>query len=199
MADHILVVEGTEEDGYELSIECLVPGGQHGWHECCEDHTAELAAATAAEHACLAALHAPACDCAGDWRDGDEMILHGALHEYRDGYDWTVDFPGCALTAALADFAPDAEDIAIEHGAGRWLIEDDWSEAEGPMLIFIGPANPVVIVTPEQMDALYLALDDFRIDVEHCMPSPFLAPNYDDAITAVLDALDLVRPTGCSR
>lgn len=46
--DHVLVVEGTREDGYTYSIECLVPGGQHGWEECGRDHADDLAAYRAA-------------------------------------------------------------------------------------------------------------------------------------------------------
>lgn len=144
MADHILVVEGDREDGFVFSIECLVPGGQHGWEECGQDHAAELAA----YRATATLPHEPDADCdAGadcecEWADGDELLMHGIVHEYSGSYGWTTPFPGCVVADQVSRGADwDAADIAADHGAGRWLVEDDWSD-DDMRLDYVGPADP---------------------------------------------------------
>lgn len=121
--DHVLVVEGTREDGYTYSIECLVPGGQHGWEECGRDHADDLAAYRAAsfqhqpDDECDAGV-----DCECDWCDGDELVLLSA-----DGPDGTG-----------------ADAIAYDRGAGRWLVDDDWDTDGGLFLEYVGPVTSCI-------------------------------------------------------
>ncbi len=90
--------------------------------ECGQDHTDDLAAyrATSMPHEPDADCDAgPDCEC--DWADGDELVMHGIVREYGGTYGWT---------------------IAADHGAGRWLVEDDWSD-EDMRLDYVGRADPL--------------------------------------------------------
>lgn len=95
------------------SITCY-PGGCNGWQECWEDHTGFDPDDEAS----------PAFDAIS----GDEIEIHGVPHEWRDGWGWTVPYPGCVLAAQdLGDYA---EDIGLEYGPGAYLVDDDWDDGE---------------------------------------------------------------------
>lgn len=59
------------------------------------------------------------------------MEIHGVLHEWRWGHGWTVPFEGCVVADNVhRGWSDDASDIAIEHGIGTHVVDDDWDDTD---------------------------------------------------------------------
>lgn len=115
MSTHHLVVTETADStpdhpDYKWRIACLTPATCTGWMTCAGDHS-----------------DAP--DDPYDLEDG-EVEIHGVIHEYHMG-EWTIDFPGCVVAAAVFDWGSDtASDIAHDHGPGTHVVDNDWDDSD---------------------------------------------------------------------
>ena len=119
-------------DWLKWTIECLDPDQCDGWEECHDLHPFTPCDDCQFTE-CIEDQECDAMD------TGDEREFHGETHEWRWGYGWTVQFPGCVVSENLYE-ADDAGDIAVTVGPGRWLVDDDWSDTD-MYLILIGPAS----------------------------------------------------------
>lgn len=132
---HVLTVTKSDdwhEDQpyFDYSIECLAPEKCGGWQECVEPH--EVDGNSAADGPWGSDESAP-------WFEEDYYVFHDVEHEWRYGYGWTVPFEGCVVAAN--DSAYDyAHDIGVEHGPGRYVVDDEWDDCS-VALLFAGVAS----------------------------------------------------------
>lgn len=120
---HILTITTTEDHtaddpDYRWDVECLAPEKCDGWQECLEPHEVDGKSAASGPYDC---------DEDAPWCDEDEYEFHGVLHTWRWGNGWTVPFEGCVVSANDST-CDSVYDIAREHGAGRYQVDDDWDD-----------------------------------------------------------------------
>lgn len=119
---HLIVTKEADFDPedpyYDTQILCLAPEKCGGWWECREPHEVDGRSAEAGP------WNSEDCD---PWVEEEEFTFHGVEHTWRWGYGWTVPYPGCVV--AVNDSAVEgADELAQQHGEGRYLVDDDWDE-----------------------------------------------------------------------
>lgn len=100
---------------YRWSLQCSDPGVCPGWTECTGDHAGfdpEDDASPAYEK----------------W--DDDVMIHGAPHEYRYGHGWTVPDPGCPVVNNASFGSTDLPDGVDMTRPGRWEVDPDWDDTE---------------------------------------------------------------------
>lgn len=136
MSRHILVVTPDEEYAARFPdarpytryrYECTVPGGCGGWEECCDPAGHEG--------------FDPEDETSPAYDQHEDVEIHGVLHEWRWGYEWTVPFVGCVVKEGGYD--PPEElyqrgEDGWELPVGRWVVEDEWHDEECYMKL-VGP------------------------------------------------------------
>lgn len=119
---HILTI--TKGDDFDprwpvfgYNIECLNKDKCGGVEVCVKDHTVDGRSAQEGPYEC---------DDNAPWSGCDDFEFHGVIHHWHYCIGWTTPYPGCVV--ADAEVHDDANDIGIEHGPGRYAIEDDWDD-----------------------------------------------------------------------
>jgi len=122
---HILTVTQCEDfdpdcPSFDYSIECQNVDKCGGWIECHKPHEVDG----------MSAEDGP-WDCADDapWEGYDEFMFHGVLHRWVGWNGWTIPYDGCVV-ASNEMIGDDAHDIALEHGCGRHVVDDDWDDTD---------------------------------------------------------------------
>ena len=107
-------------DHMQWHTECPTPQHCTGWIECREPHEVDGESAEDGPYDTTEGQ---------PWDGHDEYEFHGVLHEWRSGFGWTVDYPGCVVAGNLFEVdLPD--DIPRPLRPGRWLVDDDWDEID---------------------------------------------------------------------
>lgn len=136
MSKHIMIKEIDQEYAdkfsdydteYNYYIICPEGNGCDGWIECSKEHTV------------------PGYDGANDgpyeseedapWDGHDEFEFHGEWHEWKWGYGWTVEYPGCVVQG---QYDLDPPDELYSMPPGRYIVEDDWDDTTC-YLQYVGP------------------------------------------------------------
>lgn len=96
-------------DAYVVSVSCADPAGCPGWEECREDHAGYD----------YDDPNSPA------YGEDEGVLIHGVLHDYRHGWGWVIDYPGCPVLG----FAPDQDFDEIDRTRpGTYLLDVDWDD-----------------------------------------------------------------------
>lgn len=132
---HILVLtksdDWDEEHPYfNHQIECLNVEKCGGWAECMKPHEVDGKSANDGPWDA---------DDDDPWIDEEEFTFHGVEHTWHYGYGWTTPFKGCVVAEndAACDYA---HDIGVEHGPGRYVVDDEWDDTDCT-LMYVGPAG----------------------------------------------------------
>lgn len=133
---HLLHVAKTadwhpDEHDWDIKVTCLNPDRCDGWQECPGNH--EQDGISAADGPWEGDEDAP-------WFEEEEWDFHGVAHTWRYGYGWTVPYPGCVV-ADNDNVREQGWEIAEEHGAGVYAVEDEWDD-DYVTLNYLRPATP---------------------------------------------------------
>lgn len=104
--------DDPDDPAIKWRIECSDPAACPGWMECPENHTG----------------YDPDDEESPAFDEYEDVMIHGVVHEWRPGYDWTVPIDGCPVRDGAADDA--ASEIAYRKGVGRWEVDDDWDDVD---------------------------------------------------------------------
>ena len=109
------VTDADRDVAYSCRIICSDPAGCPGWTECREPH--EVDGKSADEGPWGA-------DETDPWDGLEEFEFHGAQHQWRSVYGWTVEYPGCPVQGSDADLL---DDIPLDR-PGIYPVEVEWDD-----------------------------------------------------------------------
>ena len=103
------VTDDDREDATTWLIECSDPAACPGWVECGENHDG----------------FDPHDEDSLAYDKYEDVTIHGVPHEWRYGYMWTVDYPGCPVQGFAIDLEP-PDELPRPLRPGRWEVDTDW-------------------------------------------------------------------------
>lgn len=110
------VTARDRDDAYAFRVECSAPGQCSGWQECPDSH----------EGMDPEDEDSPAFD------QFEDVMIHGALHEWMSPHGWTVPYSGCPVEGIGSWEAPDGLDMSRP---GRYLLDVEWDESEAYLAV----------------------------------------------------------------
>lgn len=136
MTDHTFVVEAdqnhldrlakirpvTDEDradAWTWHVECSDPAACPGWIECAKDHPGMDPDDE----------DSPAFD-----KHDEEVEIHGVMHTWIWGYNWTVPFVGCPVAEDRDHDIPDGIPTPLAR-PGRYPVETEWDETDCTLML----------------------------------------------------------------
>ena len=99
---------------YESAVVCPGPKYCHGWQECDGDHTG----------------YDPEDEESPAFDQYEDVEIHGVLHEWKCGHNWTVPYKGCVLEGRAWPWGDNVHDILMTYGPGEYVIDEDWDDTD---------------------------------------------------------------------
>lgn len=129
-AEHVLVVAKSDDwhdddPAWDFAVECCNPDQCNGFIECDKAHDGMD----------------PNEETSPAYDQTENVLIHGEHHDWHYGFGWCVPFNGCVVKG-VGNWTDSAWDIASDHGAGRFVVEDEWDD--DCSLLFVRPEG----VTP---------------------------------------------------
>lgn len=102
------ITDKDVKDYYAARLICTDPSTCPGWIECDKDHTG----------------YDPDDETSVVFDEYEDVLIHGEYHNWRYGYGWVVDFPGCPVTGNDWE-VPDEIDTKRD---GKYLVDVEWED-----------------------------------------------------------------------